>query len=95
MDYVQRARLKIYVHVERVTLDADPGLTGLVSDPTFKGRAEAVFRLRLEAYDWNCPQHITPRYTEQQIERAVAPLRERLQQLEAENASLRSQLGGV
>ncbi|MGV1754231.1 pyridoxamine 5'-phosphate oxidase family protein [Agrobacterium sp. CG674] len=95
MDYVQRARLKIYVHVERVTLDADPKLTGLVSDPTFKGRAEAVFRLRLEAYDWNCPQHITPRYTEQQIERAVAPLRERLQQLEAENASLRSQLEGV
>ena len=95
MDYVQRARLKIYVHVERVPLDADPELTELVSDLTYKGRAEAIFRLRLEAYDWNCPQHITPRYTEQQVERAVAPLRERLQQLEAENASLRAQLGGL
>lgn len=95
MDYVRRARLKIYVHVERVTLDAEPALTELVSDPTYKGRAEAIFRLRLEAFDWNCPQHITPRYTEHQIEQAVLPLRERLQQLEAENAALRARLEGL
>jgi predicted pyridoxine 5'-phosphate oxidase superfamily flavin-nucleotide-binding protein len=95
MDYARRARLKMYVHVERLTLDADKGLTELVSDPTYKGRAEGIFRLRLEAYDWNCPQHITPRYTEQQVEQAVAPLRERLQRLEAENATLRAQLGGL
>jgi uncharacterized protein len=94
MDYPRRARLKIYVHVERMSLDADQGLTELVSDPTYKGRAEGIFRLRLEAYDWNCPQHITPRYTEQEIEQAVAPLRERLERLETENATLRAQLGG-
>ncbi|WP_313606783.1 pyridoxamine 5'-phosphate oxidase family protein [Rhizobium sp.] len=92
MDYPRRARLKIYAHVERLTLDAEPGLTALVSDPTYKGRAERIFRLRLEAFDWNCPQHITPRYTELQIEQAVAPLRERLQQLEAENAMLQARL---
>lgn len=95
MDYVRRARLKIYVHVERMALGADQGLTELVSDPTYKGRAEGIFRLRLEAYDWNCPQHITPRYTEQEVELAVAPLRERLQRLETENATLRAQLGGL
>jgi uncharacterized protein len=95
MDYARRARLKIYVHVERMPLDADQKLTELVSDPTYKGRAEGIFRLRLEAYDWNCPQHITPRYTEQEIEQAVAPLRERLERLETENATLRAQLGGV
>lgn len=95
MDYARRARLKIYAHVERMPLDADQGLTELVSDPTYKGRAEGIFRLRLEAYDWNCPQHITPRYTEQEIEQAVAPLRDRLQRLETENATLRAQLGGV
>lgn len=94
MDYVRRARLKIYVHVERLTIGADQGLTELVSDPTYKGRAEAIFRLRLEAYDWNCPQHITPRFTEQEVEQAVAPLRERLQRLETENATLRAQSGG-
>ncbi len=95
MDYVQRARLKIYAYVERLALDADRELTDLVSDPTYKGRAERIFKLRLEAFDWNCPQHIIPRYTEQQVEQAVAPLRGRLQQLEAENATLRAQLGGL
>ena len=94
MDYVRRARLKIYVHVERLALGFDEGLSALVSDNSYKGRAEAIFRLRLEAYDWNCPQHITPRYTEQEVEHAVAPLRERLQRLETENATLRAQLEG-
>jgi hypothetical protein len=94
MDYVRRARLKIYAHVERLTLDADQALTDLVSDPTYKGRPERLFKLRLEAYDWNCPQHIIPRYTEQQVEEAVAPLRQRLHQLEAENATLRARLEG-
>jgi predicted pyridoxine 5'-phosphate oxidase superfamily flavin-nucleotide-binding protein len=94
MDYVRRARLKIYAHVERLTLDADQALTDLVSDPTYKGRPERLFKLRLEAYDWNCPQHIIPRYTEQQVEEAVVPLRQRLHQLEAENATLRARLEG-
>jgi uncharacterized protein len=56
---------KIYGHVERLTLDADPELSDLVSDQTYKGRAERIFKLRLEAFDWNCPQHITPRYKPQ------------------------------
>ncbi|MBW9063811.1 pyridoxamine 5'-phosphate oxidase family protein [Rhizobium herbae] len=92
MDYVRRARLKIYAYVERLALDADQQLTDLVSDPTYKGRAERIFKLRLEAFDWNCPQHIIPRYTEQQVEQAVAPLREQLQRLETENATLRVRL---
>lgn len=94
MDYVRRTRLKVYAHVERLTLDANPSLTDLVSDPTYRGRAERIFKLRLEAYDWNCPQHIIPRYTEQQVEQAVAPLRQKLQQLEAEDAALRANLEG-
>lgn len=92
MDYARRARLKIYAHVERLSLDAEPALTELVSDPSYKGRAERIFRLRLEAFDWNCPQHITPRYTEQEIAQAVVPLRERFLQLETENATLRARL---
>ncbi len=94
MDYVRRTRLKVYAHVERLTLDANSSLTDLVSDPTYRGLAERIFKLRLEAYDWNCPQHIIPRYTEQQVEQAVAPLRQKLQQLEAENAALRARLEG-
>lgn len=92
MDYVRRARLKIYAHVERLALDAEQGLTELVSDPSYKRRAERIFRLRLEAFDWNCPQHIIPSYTEQPFEQTVAPLRELSHRLETENAALRARL---
>lgn len=50
--------------------------------------------MHLQAYDWNCSQHITPRYTEQQVAEAVRPLRERLDTLESENATLRARLAG-
>ncbi|NKL30199.1 pyridoxamine 5-phosphate oxidase [Rhizobium leguminosarum bv. viciae] len=92
VDYPRRARLKIYVHVEKLALDADPALTDLVLDAGYRAKAERIFRLRLEAFDWNCPQHITPRYTEHEVEKAATPLRERLAQLEAENADLRRRL---
>jgi len=92
VDYPRRARLKIYMHVEKLKLDADPALTNLVFDAGYRAKAERIFRLKLEAFDWNCPQHITPRYTEQEVETAVTPLRERLAQLEAENAELRARL---
>ena len=92
MDYGRRARLKIYARAEAVALDADPELTRLVATPEVRGRPERIVRLRLEAFDWNCQQHITPRFTEAEIGKAVQPLRERLARLEAENAALRSQL---
>ena len=92
MDYPRRARLKIYAHVEKLDLDADPALTAAVSDPGYAGRAERIFRLKLASFDWNCPQHITPRFTEQEIAAAVQPLHERLAALEAENIKLRAQL---
>lgn len=92
MDYAGRARLKIYAHVEAVALDADPALTERVLDPGYRARPERILRLRLEAFDWNCPQHIVPRFTEAEISTAVTPLRERLEALEAENSALRAQL---
>ncbi|MFC3443654.1 pyridoxamine 5'-phosphate oxidase family protein [Sphingobium rhizovicinum] len=95
MDYPRRARLKIYAHVEKLAMDANPALTELVMDEGYKARAERIFRLRLEAFDWNCPQHITPRFTEREIEQAVRPLHERLAQLEAENAALQERLGKI
>ena len=91
VDYARRARLKMFVRVETLALDADPALTAAVVDP--EAKAERILRLRLEAFDWNCPQHITPRFTEQQVAEAVAPLRDRLSQLEAENAELRAWFG--
>ncbi|MBL8665910.1 MAG: pyridoxamine 5'-phosphate oxidase family protein [Rhodospirillales bacterium] len=92
MDYAGRARLKIYAHVEAVPLEADPLLAERVRDPAYKAKPERVFRLRLVAFDWNCPQHITPRFTEAEVAAVVRPLRERIAALEAENSDLRAQL---
>ncbi|WP_061930323.1 pyridoxamine 5'-phosphate oxidase family protein [Aureimonas sp. AU22] len=90
MDYPHRARLKIYAHVEAIAPDAMPELADLVAVPGYRGRIERIFRMRLEAFDWNCPQHIIPRFTEAEIAEAVRPLQERLAALEAENATLRA-----
>jgi predicted pyridoxine 5'-phosphate oxidase superfamily flavin-nucleotide-binding protein len=92
MDYPHRARLKVYAHVDTLGLDDDPALTRLVTNVGYKAKHERIFRLRLEAFDWNCPQHITPRFTEREVTEAVKPLRERLAQLETENAELRARL---
>jgi hypothetical protein len=48
--------------------------------------------ITVEAVDWNCPQHITPRFTEAEVIAGVAPLHRRIAALEAEAAALREQL---
>jgi len=92
MDYAQRARLKVFVRVEVVALDADPTLTAQVTVPGYSARTERIFKLHLQAFDWNCPQHIVRRFTQAEIDDAVQPLRDRLDALEAENAGLRARL---
>jgi hypothetical protein len=78
--------------VEVVAVDADATLTELVTVPGYKAKIERIFRLRLDAFDWNCSQHITPRFTEAEVAEGVRPLRERLEALETENMALRARL---
>ena len=92
IDYSRRARLKIFVRVEVISLDRDPALTGLVVDPAYRAKVERIMKLKLEGFDWNCPQHIRPRFTEDEITEAIRPQHRRLAELEAENAELRVQL---
>ena len=92
MDYAHRARLKVYTLVETLALEADPTLTELVTVPDYRAKLERIFRLHLATFDWNCPQHITPKFTEAEISKAVQPLRQRLATLEAENVELRAKL---
>jgi uncharacterized protein len=92
MDYAGRARLKIYARVEAVPLDANPALAERIVDPDYKAKPERILLLHLAAFDWNCPQHITPRFTETDIADAIRPLRDRLTALEAENATLQAKL---
>jgi uncharacterized protein len=92
MDYSHPTRLKVYAHVETLAVDADSALTELVTVPGYKAKLERIFRLHLASFDWNCPQHITPRFSDQEVADAVRPLRDRLVRLEAENAELRTRL---
>ena len=92
MDYARRARLKIYVHVDILAPGDDPALTAQVTDAAYGAKIERIYRLRLQAFDWNCPQHITPRYTEEQVGAVVAPLRERVAQLETQRQELLARL---
>lgn len=91
VDYPRRARMKLYAHIEARDLAADPALAELLATPGYRAVPERAFLLHLDAFDWNCPQHITPRFTENEIAAAVAPLQTRLAELEAENRMLREQ----
>jgi hypothetical protein len=52
-------------------------------DPKLAQRAERIVVIDVVGFDWNCPQHITPRFTEAEVEAYVAPLRARIAELEA------------
>jgi uncharacterized protein len=90
--YPNRARLKILAHIEVRDLAADPELAARLALPGYKAKVERAFVLHLETFDWNCPQHITPRYTESDIAVAVASLTNRIAELEAENQALRARI---
>ena len=95
MDYPNRARLKILAHMEARELDAASDLASRLALPRYRGKPERAFLLHLETFDWNCPQHITPRFTAAEIETAISPLHTRIAALEAENRALRAQIAGV
>jgi predicted pyridoxine 5'-phosphate oxidase superfamily flavin-nucleotide-binding protein len=81
MDYPNRARLKILGRARLVEVDEQDTLNRL-SLPDYRAVVERGFVITIEAFDWNCPQHITPRFTPAEIETAVAPLRQRVADLE-------------
>jgi uncharacterized protein len=89
MDYAHRRRLKIYGHAQIVTLEDDPDLAAALADPSYDAKVERAVVVHVEAFDWNCPQHITPRFTAAEIEPMVAALRSEVEALRAENVALR------
>jgi uncharacterized protein len=91
MDYPRRRRLKILARITAHDLKAEPALATQLATPGYRGLVERGFTLRLHAFDWNCPQHITPRFTAAEVEAAVAPLQARLQALADENTRLRAE----
>lgn len=95
MDYPNRKRLKILAHMSVRDLAAEPELAERLSSPGYKAKPERAFILKLESFDWNCPQHITPRFTAAEIAAGTSVLRERLATAEAELERLRAQIARV
>ncbi|MDG4667033.1 pyridoxamine 5'-phosphate oxidase family protein [Mycobacterium sp. 236(2023)] len=92
VDYVRSARLKLFGHVRIVTADDDPDLVHTLTDPGYDAVVERAVLVTVEAYDWNCPQHIPHRYTVAELEPALRKHNDDLRALEAENAMLRAKL---
>ena len=88
-DYPNRARLKIYAKAEIVELKDNMELYDSLSLGDYNFKAERMMIFHIEAFDWNCPQHITPRYTVEDIESALAPQREYIAKLESELKKLK------
>ncbi|MBM3512946.1 MAG: pyridoxamine 5-phosphate oxidase [Alphaproteobacteria bacterium] len=89
MDYPNRRRLKIFGRVSIVGVDDDETMKKLSLGP-YRARAERAILVNVEGFDWNCPQHITPRFTEAEMADQVAPLNARIAELEAELTRIRT-----
>ena len=83
VDYPNRTRLKILGHARIVSPD-ETDLLATLCVPAYVARVERGFMIKIAAYDWNCPQHITPRFAVAEIESLVGKLKERLASLEAQ-----------
>src|SRR5215471_7655896 len=88
LDFAERRRIKIWGRA-RVVED-DPAQLARLADPGYRGRPERAILFTVEAWDVNCAQHITPRFTEAEVAAALGPMRDRILELEAENAQLRA-----
>lgn len=84
MDYPQRARLKILGRAQVLAAREHPQLAAAVAPPEWRASMERIFVIAVEAFDWNCPQHITPRYTAEEVAEALTPLQQRIAELEAQ-----------
>ena len=85
MDYANRRRLKIWGRARIVHAEDDPALVAQFEVPGYRARVERGIVIHVEAYDWNCPQHITQRFSKAEVEARLASLIE-------ENRALKSEL---
>ncbi len=84
MDYPQRTQLKILGHARVEDARQHPELVAQLAGAEVQRIVERLFFIEVVSFDWNCPKYITPRYTAAEVERAVAPLKQRIADLEAE-----------
>ena len=89
LDFTNRQRIKVWGRARVV--EGDAALLERLIDPGYRARPERAILFTIEAWDSNCSQHITERFTQAEVAIAVTGLRERIVALEAENARLRAE----
>ena len=92
IDYPTRTRLKIFAKAEVVELKDNAELYDLLDLKDYKFRPERMMVFHIEAYDWNCPQHIIPRYTVDEINEAFLPQLEYITKLKEEIKELKEKI---
>jgi hypothetical protein len=75
---------------EIVSLKDNADLFSLLDLNDYSFLPERMIILNVEAYDWNCPQHITPRYTLEDIDQIVSIQRDQILKLESEIKTLKA-----
>ncbi len=95
MDYANRRRLKVFGHAGITDVADRLDLAERLRIPDYRARVERAVLIRVAGFDWNCPQHITPRYSMAELAGSVQPLQARIAALEAENAALRGHAPGL
>lgn len=85
MDYPNRRRLKLIGHARS---SDDPADIAALTSPDYPAEVERAFVIDVTGFDWNCPQHITPRFTEAEIRQASQPLIDEVARLRARIAEL-------
>ena len=88
LDHAAQARLKIIGTARVMTVDAARALAPGMPVPVKRPVVERAFVIDVVAWDWNCQQHITPRFTAAEVEAAVAPLHAEIARLQARVAEL-------
>jgi len=90
MDYQNQARLKILGHARVEDVRENMALAERLTQGDIRNKVERVVTIEVVSYDWNCPKYITPRYSLDEVEEAIAPLKSRIAELEAQLGSIRA-----
>jgi predicted pyridoxine 5'-phosphate oxidase superfamily flavin-nucleotide-binding protein len=90
MDYKNRARLKILGHARVEDARAYPELVAQLADSKMQSVVERLVFIDVVSFDWNCPKYITPRYSVEEVDELVSPLKRRIAELEAQFYAVKS-----
>lgn len=89
LDYPRQLRLKVYGRASITDADNSSPLAKPLDEHDYDAKVEREVRIEVVAYDWNCPQHITPRYSADELAPVLDRLQDEISTLRAENAQLR------